>query len=99
MKNSAIINCMMSVIINPQAFDAPDAQDEADAFIAWLRQSRLADGVDGVLLPGEPEQAKRADRNAEGTPVDAETWAQIAAAAREVGMTAAQIEQLVGVPG
>ena len=99
MKNSAIINCMMSVIINPQAFDAPDAQDEADAFIAWLRQSRLAEGVDGVLLPGEPELAKRAERNADGTPVDAETWAQIAAAARDVGMTAAQIEEMVGVPG
>lgn len=99
MKNSAIINCMMSVIINPQAFDAPDAQGEADAFIAWLRQSPLAEGVDGVLLPGEPELAKRAERSAHGTPVDAATWAQIAGAAREVGMTPARIEELAGVAG
>lgn len=99
MTNNAIVNCMMSVIIDPEAFDAPDAQEEADAFVAWVRQSRLAAGVDGVLLPGEPELAMRAERGAKGTPVDAETWAQVAAAGREVGMTAAQIEELVGVAG
>jgi uncharacterized oxidoreductase len=88
MTNSAIINCMMSVIIDPQAFDAPDAQQEADAFVDWLRTSRLAQGVDGVLVPGEPELAKRAERGAHGTPIDAASWAQITQAARDVGMTA-----------
>jgi uncharacterized oxidoreductase len=89
--NSAIINCMMSVIIDPKAFDAPDAEREADAFVDWLRTSRLAQGVDGVLVPGEPELAKRAERGERGTPVDAASWAQIAQAAREVGMTEEQI--------
>ena len=97
MTNSAIINCMMSVIINPQAFDAPDAQSEADAFIAWVRESRLADGVDGVLVPGEPELAKRRERRAHGTPVDAASWGQIVGAARELGMAPARIAELSGV--
>ena len=97
MTNSAIINCMMSVIINPQAFDAPDAQGEADAFIAWVRESRLADGVDGVLVPGEPELAKRRERRAHGTPVDAASWGQIVGAARELGMAPARIAELSGV--
>jgi uncharacterized oxidoreductase len=90
MTNSAIINCMMSVIIDPKAFDAPDAEQEADAFVDWLRSSRLAAGVDGVLVPGEPELARRAER-AQGTPIDATSWAQITQAARDVGMTAESI--------
>jgi len=77
MTNSAIINCMMSVIIDPQAFDAPNAQAEADAFVDWLRTSRLVQGMDGVLLPGEPELAKRAERGERGTPIDAASWGQI----------------------
>ena len=97
MTNSAIINCMMSVIIDPAAFDAPDAQGEADAFVAWLKASRRAQGVDEVLLPGEPELARRAERSAHGTPVDLATWKQISDTAREVGMTAERIEALAGV--
>lgn len=89
--NSAIVNCMMSVIIDPQAFDAPDAQQEADAFVDWLRASRLAEGADGVLVPGEPELAKRAERRERGTPIDAASWAQIIQAARDVGMPAQAI--------
>jgi hydroxycarboxylate dehydrogenase B len=97
MTNSAIINCMMSVIIDPKAFDAPDAEREADAFVDWLRTSRLAQGVDGVLLPGEPELAKRAERGEHGTPIDAASWAQITQAARDVGMAVERIAALTGV--
>jgi uncharacterized oxidoreductase len=47
--------------------------------------------MDGVLLPGEPELAKRAERGEHGTPIDAASWGQIVQAAREVGMTAESI--------
>lgn len=97
MTNSAIINCMLSVIVSPAAFDAPDAEGEADAFIAWLKASRRAQGVDEVLLPGEPELARRAERSAHGTPIDPATWKQISDTARAVGMTDARIEELAGV--
>jgi uncharacterized oxidoreductase len=85
---NAIINCMLSVIIDPAAFDAPDAQAEADAFIDWVKASPLASGVDHIYEPGEPERVTRAQREAEGIPVDAATWAQILAAALAVGMSA-----------
>ncbi|MFM0054419.1 malate/lactate/ureidoglycolate dehydrogenase [Paraburkholderia phytofirmans] len=85
---NAIINCMLSVIIDPAAFDAPDAQAEADAFIDWVKASPLAAGADRIYEPGEPERVTRAQREAEGIPVDAATWAQILAAALAVGMSA-----------
>jgi len=85
-KTSAIINCMMSVIVDPTAFDAPDAEAEADAFIAWVKSSRLAAGVERIQAPGEPERATRAEREANGIPVDAETWRQIREAALAAGV-------------
>lgn len=84
----AIINCMLSVIVDPAAFDASAAQAEADAFIDWVKASPLAAGVDQIYEPGEPERVTREKREAEGIPVDAATWAQILAAALAVGMSA-----------
>ncbi|MBB5422138.1 putative oxidoreductase [Paraburkholderia sp. JPY158] len=83
----AIINCMLSVIIDPAAFDAPDAQAEADAFLAWVKASPLAAGTERIYEPGEPERVKRAQREAAGIPIDAATWTQIHSAARAVGMS------------
>ncbi|MGF6933369.1 putative oxidoreductase [Paraburkholderia sp. UCT70] len=82
----AIINCMLSVIIDPTAFDAPDAQAEADAFLAWVKASPLAAGAERIYEPGEPERVTRAQREAAGIPIDAATWTQIHSAARAVGM-------------
>ncbi|HEX3634261.1 MAG TPA: malate/lactate/ureidoglycolate dehydrogenase [Paraburkholderia sp.] len=90
---NAIINCMLSVIVDPAAFDAPDAQAEADAFIDWVKASPLAAGADRIYEPGEPERVMRAQREAEGVPVDPATWAQIRAAALAVGMSAEQAER------
>ncbi|MFM0289838.1 malate/lactate/ureidoglycolate dehydrogenase [Paraburkholderia megapolitana] len=88
----AIINCMLSVIIDPTAFDAPNAEAEADAFVEWVKASPLADGVERILAPGEPERATRAEREAHGVPVDPATWQQICAAAAAVGVPAQQVE-------
>ncbi|MFM0339610.1 malate/lactate/ureidoglycolate dehydrogenase [Paraburkholderia fungorum] len=87
---NAIVNCMLSVIIDPAAFDAPNAQAEADAFIEWVKASPLAAGADRIYEPGEPERVTRAQREAEGVPIDPATWAQIRAAALAVGMSEAQ---------
>jgi uncharacterized oxidoreductase len=87
----AIVNCMLSVIVNPDAFDAPDKDSEADAFVAWLKATRRVEGVDEVLLPGEREEATRRARGTQGIPVDATSWAQIVEAARLAGMTDAAI--------
>jgi uncharacterized oxidoreductase len=82
---------MLSVIVDPAAFDAPDAQAEADAFIAWIKASPLAVGTERIYEPGEPERVTRAEREANGVPVDAATWTQISAAALAVGMSADEV--------
>jgi hydroxycarboxylate dehydrogenase B len=84
---NAIVNCMFSVIVNPEAFDAPTRAEEADAFVDWLKATRREPGVDEILLPGEREDAVRRVRGASGIPVDTESWSQIVEAARAAGMS------------
>jgi hydroxycarboxylate dehydrogenase B len=91
--NNAIINCMLSVIINPAAFDAPDAEAQAQAFVDWVKASPLAAGTAHIQEPGEPERAMRAKREAHGVPVDQTTWKQIGEAARAVGMSEELVER------
>lgn len=88
----AIINCMLSVIVNPAAFDAPNAEAEADAFVEWVKASPLAEGNERIYEPGEPERAMRAQRETHGVPVDPASWRQICDAALAVGMPTAQVE-------
>ncbi|CAG4889089.1 malate/lactate/ureidoglycolate dehydrogenase [Paraburkholderia saeva] len=89
---NAIVNCMLSVILDPNAFDAPNAEAEADAFLEWVKASPLAAGTGQIFAPGEPERATRAERSAAGVPVDPATWQQILDAAREAGMPASDVD-------
>ncbi|QCP53911.1 malate/lactate/ureidoglycolate dehydrogenase [Trinickia violacea] len=95
-KTSAIINGMLSVILDPQAFDADGGQAQADAFVAWAKASPLAAGTERIYMPGEPELAVQAARRAQGIPIDATTWRQIRDAALAVGMTAENIGRFEG---
>ncbi|WP_438392631.1 malate/lactate/ureidoglycolate dehydrogenase [Caballeronia sp. DA-9] len=89
---NAIINCMTSVIVDPKAFDAPDAEAEADAFVEWVKASPLAANTDRIMVPGEPERVRRAELEVKGVPIDPTTWQQIHDAAVTAGMPAAEID-------
>jgi hydroxycarboxylate dehydrogenase B len=79
-----IVNSMLTILISPERLGtAPAFQDSIGDFAAWVR-----DGGGEVLLPGEPERARRAERQRDGIPVDPVTWAQIVEAAESVGCTA-----------
>ena len=82
-----VLNGMLSVVLDPAALGATgDFEREALAFIDWVKASPPRDGVDGVLVAGEPERASRARRSAEGVPVDENTWNEILSAAASLGV-------------
>ena len=83
--SDAIFNCMTTLILDPQAFDAPQMQAEAEAFIGWVKASPPS-GEQPIAVPGEWEEANRAARLDQGIPIDANTWRQICAAAEQAGM-------------
>lgn len=81
----AIFNGMTTIILNPDAFDAPAMQQEAEEFLAWVRRSPQSAEAE-ILVPGEWETRNRAAREREGIPLDSNSWQQICAAARQAGM-------------
>jgi hydroxycarboxylate dehydrogenase B len=95
-QSGGIINNMLSVIIDPDAFgDRRQLQGEISALIGYVKSARPRPGFDQVLVPGEPERRRRAERLAHGIEVDERTWGEILGAARSLGLADEQIDALI----
>lgn len=81
----AILNCMTTIIINPELFGAPDCNAQTEAFAEWVKASPHDDDKP-ILLPGEWEVNTRRERQEQGIPLDAGSWQAICDAARQIGM-------------
>ena len=83
----AVINGMLTILIDPVRLGTQAGFDaEALAFVDWLKSGPAAEGVDAVQIAGEPERAARKRRAVEGITVDQQTWSEIVAAGRKVGV-------------
>jgi uncharacterized oxidoreductase len=76
-----ISNGMLSIYLDPVHFAATDFVAEAMSYVDYVKSSKPAQGVDEVLVPGEPEARTRARRLAEGVPLQLDTWANLRAVA------------------
>lgn len=96
-KRNAVVNCMLSLIVSPERIGTAGTYfRELEAFADWVRAP--AHGrASSVLLPGEPELARRAERLAAGVPIDATTWSQIAACAASAGIGARRFAEMSGI--
>jgi uncharacterized oxidoreductase len=82
-----IINNMLSMIIDPAVFgDRSRLLGEIAALIGYVKSARPRAGFDEVLIPGEPERRRRAERLERGIEVDERTWTEILDAARLLGV-------------
>ena len=82
-----ITNGMLSIHLSPTHFgDRASFEATARDYVAWVKGCAPASADAPVLVPGEPEAARRADRLARGVPLPAETWANIAATAHRLGV-------------
>ena len=85
----AVWNNMLAMVFDParlsdqQLFGA-----EVNAFVEWVQSSRLRDGAEPILMPGDPERASRHAR-AVRMPVDGGTLAELDEAAAAVSRRAA----------
>ncbi len=83
----AVVNGMLTVLIDPARLGTQAAfEQEAAAFVDWLRQSPAGEGSDGVRIAGEPEREARAQHTQAGITIDDATWAEITQAAARVGL-------------
>jgi LDH2 family malate/lactate/ureidoglycolate dehydrogenase/quinol monooxygenase YgiN len=76
------------IAINPAAFMPLDVfKARMDAMILMVKSSKLAPGVDRMIIPGEPEIETEAKRRREGIPLATSVLDQLNALARELGST------------
>src|SRR4029077_11057209 len=87
-----IVNNMLSIIIDPSAMGGTAAfEEEVETFITWVKSAKPRPGVPEVLAPGEPERARRIDREKNGVPIDSTTWQQLIDVARKVRLNDTEI--------
>lgn len=93
---NGVLNNMLSIIMNPAAFDNPaSVQERAQGFNQSIRAKQPAKGRNKVLLPGDPENLSRTTRAADGVPVDEETIRQIMEIAKVFGVDGSDIAELL----
>lgn len=96
-QQGGIVNSMLSILIDPAAFGDPAAiRREVQAIGEWIKAAPLAEGFDQILLPGEPERRARAQREAQGIPIDDRSLADILAAGESVGVPRAALDRALG---
>jgi uncharacterized oxidoreductase len=89
-------NNMLSIYIAPNAYDAQGAvAREVTRFVAWVKASPPLNPDAPVLLPGEVERKTRAERTAQGIPLDDKTHADLLAAAASVGIASDRAEAMI----
>lgn len=92
----SIVNCMVAFVIDPaRLIDQDWMRAEIDAVVDYVKSSPAAEPGKPVLAPGDPERAARADRHANGLPIDDITWGEILEAGEKVGLSRAEAEALI----
>jgi uncharacterized oxidoreductase len=84
----AVSNSMLTILIDPAKLGTQVAfGQESAAFIDWLKQSPAATGFDAVQIAGDYERLTRLKREKDGVNIDPNTWEEIVAAGKKVGIT------------
>ena len=93
-----VLNGMFSVLVDPGAVSGRGAfESEALAFLQWVQASPAREGFGPVQVAGDAERASRAQRTADGVPVDGTTWQEILDAAAKLGLPAGAVNTAAGL--
>ena len=92
----ATLNNMLSIILDPGAIGDLAAYDaEVTAMIDYIYASEAAEGVEKVLIPGDPERQSFAARSTNGIDIDDNSWRDITNAANAAGLSADDLNALL----
>lgn len=74
-----VANAVFFLVLDPEQFAGREHfLREVSDLAAAVRSCPRAEGVQEILLPGDPERRERARRRATGIPLDDGTWGQLA---------------------
>lgn len=84
-------NCVFMLLLHPEHFGgAGHFRDEVTQLCSYIRSCPRVDGVDRILLPGDPERDVFRKKSAEGITLDAENWGALVRLAERLGVPTAQ---------
>jgi uncharacterized oxidoreductase len=84
---AAMGNNVVFLALDPEHFAGEDALlRESSGAAAFVRSTPRSEGVDAILLPGDPERNVLAERSANGIPIDEGHWAKLVDLARGLGV-------------
>lgn len=86
-----ITNNTLMILVDPHKLGGDAFEEHVRNACAWIVDSRPLDPGRPVVLPGELEAARRAEQLERGIDYGDKVWAQITAAARELGVPDALI--------
>ena len=93
-----IINTMTVIVLDPARLgDVGWIRGEVDAMADYCKASPAVDPDLPVLVPGDPERLSRAERNANGVPLDLESWEQLIAAGETLGLARTDALAIAGI--
>jgi hydroxycarboxylate dehydrogenase B len=90
-----IVNNMLTFLVDPgRLVDHAWMQAEIDALVSYVKASPPADSGGSVLVAGDPERQKLAERSAAGILVEDVTWEEILQAGISVGLSRSLLEKM-----
>lgn len=95
-RKGGTINNMLSIIVDPNAVGDRQAFDEeVTAMVEYIYTSEAAEGVDAVLVPGDPERQCKARLLTEGINVDDNSWTDFLKAGESAGFGPDQVSRII----
>ena len=92
-RDGAIVNNMTSFVIDPAALcDLAWMKEEMDAMIDYVKASPQPNPENPVLMPGEIERIRTADREAHGVEISDGEWAAIIKTCRDAGVPESELQ-------
>lgn len=86
-------NGLLILCFDPLRFlGRAEYESRIQAYVAYLRESPTKEGVDEILMPGEPEARTVDRRKREGLNVDDGTWNELADLARQLNVPLPEVE-------
>jgi len=89
------LNSMMSIYLDPDKLVGEAFAGDIERLIGWVKASPPLTPGGKILMPGEPEEAIRTEREAGGIPLDDMTWTQILDTAQKLGLDSDAVEAIV----
>lgn len=91
----SIVNNMLTFVVDPgRLVDHAWMQSEIDAVTRYVKASPPSVAGELVMVAGDPERKKYAERSSAGIPIDEVTWEEILCAAEDVGISRSTLQSL-----